>query len=293
MVNGILGNQQSYASQLMGWNPSPYSNGAVEINGPWGHGTGLVIGAGSFKVGPGGISAGVPFPAGYGPTGFDISSSLGAASPFGLNYSHAQGIGSNSFGSGNPFDPTLNTPWEVNLDEVRASGAFGAYHTPLSRYSGAYIPETVGRLPGGHNMEEISASSGLASGALFSPAAGGVGGSVPGQPYGSAQHFAVQGKGYSTEYDVITDGIAKLALHGNSDMPAQYWGSGGNYVNPYGIFEVSVGPGGGYANAGINGTQAAGDAVAIWRNPINPAMIISKSSPHLNSMVYNYGWQTS
>lgn len=113
----------------------------------------------------------------------------------------------------------------------------------------------------------------------------------PGTVPGIAQTFSHQGGGLESRYSVISDGVARLFMQGNnSEMPRQHWGSGTTLRSPWGIHETGVGPMGGHANAGILGTQAAGQAWAMNRNPVNPAMIISYSNPYYNNYNWNQGF---
>ena len=70
-------------------------------------------------------------------------------------------------------------------------------------------------------------------------------------------------------------------------MTREQWGSGGVLRSPYGIFETGVGPLGGHANAGLYGTQAAGQAWAMARNPINPGMIVNYANPQYSNYNFN------
>ena len=67
-------------------------------------------------------------------------------------------------------------------------------------------------------------------------------------------------------------------------------GAGGRMVSPFGTFITTIGPGGGNANAGFLGAQAAGEAAAMVLNPLNPGMIIDYANPAYSSHNFNQGF---
>ncbi len=296
----ITGNQNSYSPQVQA--PQyPISEGTASLNGPFGMGQAYVRGAGTVQMGPAGVSTSVPFAPGFSATPANTVNGLGEASPFATSNQYLDQLGMNTFGQTNPYSPLYGTPWDAP-NNVMPPGFFGGQQdAPFGGgFGGAPSFGGSGSVPGfgsgfpfngAGSAPGANGASGNSSPNLFGDPS--LFGSVsPNVIPGIAQTFSQSGGGYANRYNLVSDGAGKLFLQGQGDpnTPQSTYGSGSYLRTPYGIFETGVGWEGGNANAGLMGTQASGQAWAMSRNPVNPAIVTGYSNPYYSNYNFNQGF---
>jgi len=294
IVNNNNNYNNAYANQYSGYGYpgaaplTPLSQGSAQMTTPTSYAQAMLRGSGTVQIGPFGVGGSVATAPGYNINATNTSNGLGMASPFATISSFLRNIGATTFGAVNPFSPLIGTPSDVPEGIAGALGSFGGYlyGNPMDNniFPTAQNNSPASNLPG---FSPVGASASPWQAAANPFANNGSGGGFPSLPSnaipGLANTISQSGGGYGNQYNLVSDGIAKMFLQseGDPNIPQSDYGANSSLTNSLGTFEFGIGSNGGNANAGVLGAQAAGNSWAMVRSPMGS--IVSYANPQYDN----------